>query len=488
MFKNRTIRLLSLALALVFALAALPAAALAEDDAGHIVLFSDVTDETEKSYLQTATAAPGDTMTVYVPILNKDLASATGVKCVLLTSDVVKDFPFEKPTDATIKEIEANALQKWDATNSKLVEWNDKTLVQGERAYFKFSAKIASSTPTGGYTLPFKVSYNDGTNDCTDTINVYVYVNEKSSSGSSGGSGYKSKPKVILEAYSFVESPIYAGDTVTLRLVIANTSEKEAITNLQLDFSNDTGAILPAPGGSSSIFIGTIDKGDAYAFSIKLQIAPDAEAKSQLLAIKLSYEGTRNRQDFEEAASVSVPVQQKARVRINDPVVYDDPWVGSPASVGVTIYNLGKSPLYNCLVDLEENPNITLEESYFGGNVVSGGTMRADLSVTPLIGGEVNGNIRVTYEDVYGNQTVELLPLKLLVSESTDEGASIYVSGSNVAVPAGSNGDAAAPAAASLAWLWWTLGILAVGGVGTLIAVKARKKRKTAEEQADLED
>ena len=492
MRKNQTIRLLSLALALVFALAALPAAALA-DGAGNIKAFdgTGVTDDTEKTYLSMATAKPGEAITVYVPVINSGSATATDMACTLpIVTDTTK-YPFVIDSATETEKAAAND-KKGDSTDSnKLIAWSDKSLLAGEHGYFKFSATLSSAISSGYIDLFFNITYKvDGT-DCTDTVKITINIRDASSSsggGGGGGSGYKSKPKVIIEAYSFVESPIYAGDTVTLRLVIANTSTKEAITNLQLDFTNDAGAILPAPGGSSSIFIGTIDKDDAYAFSIKLQIAPDAEAKSQLLAIKLSYEGTRNRQDFEEAASVSVPVQQKARVRINDPVVYDDPWVGSPASVGVTIYNLGKSPLYNCLVDLEENPNITLEESYFGGNVASGGTMRADLSVTPLIGGEVTGNLRVTYEDVYGNQTVQLLPLKLLVSEGNGEGGSIYVSGSNVAIPAGSNGDAAAPAKASFTWLWWTLGILVVGGVGTMIAVKTRKKRKAAEEQADLED
>lgn len=485
MLKFGKTRILAFALALMMALVLLPAAALAEDDAGHIVLFSDVTDETEKSYLQTATAAPGDTMTVYVPILNKDLASATNLACTLPVSSDVKVYPFDQPTDATIKELAVGAHQKWNATDSKLVSWDDKTLAQGERAYFKLSYKIAASTPTGGYTLPFKVTYNDGTNDCTDTINVYVYVNEKSSSSSSGGSSYKSKPKVILESYSFVEDPIYAGDTVTLRLVISNTSEREAITNLQLDFSNETGAILPAPGGSSSIFIGTIEKSDAYAFSVKLQIAPDAEAKSQLLTVKLSYEGTRNRQEFEETASVSVPVQQKARIRINDPVVYDDPWVGGTVSVGITLYNLGKSPLYNCLVDLEDTPNMTLEESYFGGNVASGATMRADLSVTPLVGGEITGNIRVTYEDVYGNQTEQLLPLTMLVNEDTgDGGASIYVSGSNAVIPAETPEEA--PAGSGLAWYWIALIACAAIGAAAIVIVRVKKKRERSLEDSDI--
>ena len=485
MLKFGKTRILAFALALMMALVLLPAAALAEGDAGHIVLFSDVTDDTEKSYLQTATAAPGDTMTVYVPILNKDLASATGLACTLDVADDVKVYPFDKPTDATVKILSADAFQMWNATDSKLVSWDGKALAQGERAYFKFSYKVAASTPTGGYTLPFKVSYSDGSSNLTDTVNVYVYVNEKSSPSGGGGSGYKSKPKVILESYSFVESPIYAGDTVTLRLVVSNTSEREAITNLQLDYSNEAGAILPAPGGSSSIFIGTIDKSDAYAFSIKLQIAPDAEAKAQLLTVKLTYEGTRNRQEFEETASVSVPVQQKARVRINDPVVYDDPWVGGTVSVGLTVYNLGKSPLYNCMVDLEDNTNMKLEESYFGGNVTSGSTMRADLSITPLVGGEITANLRVTYEDVYGNQTEELVPLTMQVNADNGDGStSIYVSGSNAVIPADQPEDA--PVSSGLAWYWIALIAVAVVGVAAVVIVRVKKKRERSLEDEDI--
>jgi len=230
---------------------------------------------------------------------------------------------------------------------------------------------------------------------------------------------------------------------------------------------------LPAPGGSSSIFIGTIDKSDAYAFSIRLQIAPDAEAKSQLLTVKLSYEGTRNRQEFEETASVSVPVQQKARVRINDPVVYDDPWVGGTVSVGLTLYNLGKSPLYNCLVDLEDTPNMTLEEAYFGGNVASGATMRADLSVTPLAGGEITGNVRVTYEDVYGAQTEELLPFTIFVNE--DAPAEVFEPSADDPNSVGAPGTRG-----GFAWYWWALIGAALAAGLALLIVRARKRRERA--------
>ena len=62
--------------------------------------------------------------------------------------------------------------------------------------------------------------------------------------------------------------------------------------------------------------------------------------------------------------------------------------------------------------------SVTLEERYFGGNIAAGGTMRADLNVTPTMGGQVDAQVRVTYEDVNGNQTEELLPMNMFVNEA----------------------------------------------------------------------
>ncbi len=434
------------------------------DGDGHIYLLKEVSDE-EKGYLQTQAAYAGDSITFYVPIINKNLESATGLKCELFSGEPKNPFDGEPKCEK---------YKTWNSTTEKLVEWDPANLAIGDRAYFKVTGKLLDSLSAGTYKLNFTVSYN-GT--LKDSIPVSIEVREKSSDGGSsgGGSGYKSKPKVILESYSFDNTPIYAGDIVTLRLVVANTSKREAITNLTLDLSNEAGVILPAPGGSNSIFVGTIDKDDAYVLSVKLQVAPDAEAKSQLLAIKLSYEGTRNRSDFEEAASVSIPVQQKARVMINDPVVYDDPWVGSNVAVGVTLYNLGKSTLYNCMVDVVGD-DVTIEESYFGGNVAAGGTMRADLNLTPNVGGQVEAKVRVTYEDVNGNPTEELLPLNMTVNE---EPAGGMVSPGNGEME--NPGDK--PASANIGWVFWLLGGVAVAGGLVFLGIKAKKKRERALEE-----
>ena len=430
---------------------------------GHIFLLQEVSDE-EKGYLQTESAYAGESITFYVPILNKNLESATGLSCNLFSGDPQN--PFGTAPLCT-------RFKTWDSVNSKLIDWSTDTLAIGDRAYFKVTGTLLANAAPGEYKLNFVVSYNS---DMKDNIPVTIVVREKSStSSSSGGSSYRSKPKVILEAYSFSEDTIYAGDTITLKLVIANTSTREAITNLTLELTNEAGVILPAPGGSNSIFIGTIDKDEAYVQTVKLQVAPDAEAKAQLIAIKLSYEGTKNRSAFDETASVSVPVKQKARVMINDPKIYDDPWVGGNVAVGITLYNLGKTTLYNCMVDIV-GEGVTLEERYFGGNIAAGGTMRADLNVTPTMGGQVDAQVRVTYEDVNGNQTEELLPMNMFVNEDS-AGEMVSPGNGGMEIP----GDK--PASANIGWIFWTLGGIAVVTGAVFLGIKAKKKRERALEE-----
>lgn len=484
MRSTKKIRLFAVVLALALVITALPLySALAEDATpdpgaatptpipstaptpepgdGHLEPFKGVTDAEEQSLLDVYSQRAGEKITFYVPIFNRNLENATDLQCALFSATPQNPFSAQPTFDW---------YKAWNSTTESLDDWSSKDIAIGDRAYFKVSGTLLSTAPVGTYTLNFTVTYSGG---LKDNIPVTIVVREASSSGSSsgGGSSYRSKPKVILESYSFDEDTIYAGDTFSLRLVIANTSTREAITNLQLDFSNEAGVILPAPGGSNSVYIGTIDKDDAYVLTVKLQVSPDADARSQLLAVKISYEGTKNRQEFNETASVSVPVMQKVRVRINTPVIYDDPWVNSNVSIGVTLFNLGKSTLYNCMVDVVGD-NITLEESYFGGNIASGGTMRADLSVIPTASGQSDAQVRVTYEDVNGNPTEELLPLNMFVNE--DSGMPIASPGDAMPIP----GDT--PASANIGWIFWALGGVALVGGLVFLGIKMKKKRERA--------
>ena len=471
MRNSKKIRLFALILSLALVLTAIPlTAALAAADIEQYD-GKDKISSLETDYLRPRAGHIGDEISFYVPIKNASGGQLTNLSASVAVSSDITVFPFDNP-DSSKTTVDVAPFQRADNASKKLIAWNGKTLEADEHAYFKVSLTFAAGAAQTDYEVPVTITYNGGS---TVTFKVQVYCRGVDTTGggsSGGGSSYKSKPKVIIESYDFSADTIYAGDTFKLNLIIANTSSREAITNLQLDYANEAGAVLPAPGSSNSMYIGTIDKNGVYVLTLDMQVIPGAEAKSQALAITLSYEGTKNRADFEEKASISVPVLQKARVRINAPVIYDDPWVGSSVSAGVTLYNLGKSTLYNCMVDVV-GEGLTLEESYFGGNVAPGGTMRADLNITPEVSGEVEAKVRVTYEDINGNETEELLPLKMTVN-AEDPGAIASPGDGGAEIP----GDK--PAGAHIGWIFWTLGGIAVVTGLVFLGIKLKKKRERA--------
>ena len=98
--------------------------------------------------------------------------------------------------------------------------------------------------------------------------------------------------------------------------------------------------------------------------------------------------------------------------------------------------------------------------------------MRADLNVTPEVAGDLDAKVRVTYEDVNGNQTEELLPLKMTVNEETPTD---MASPGDGAMPPGDQ-----PASAHIGWIFWVLGGIAVVTGLVFLGLKLKKKRERA--------
>lgn len=211
--------------------------------------------------------------------------------------------------------------------------------------------------------------------------------------------------------------------------------------------------------------------------SIPLQVAPDAEVKSQNITLEIVYEGTRNKQEFTEKSVISVPVFQKARVRTDQPQIYDEAWVGQTVSMSVQMFNMGKSTLYNCMVEVQ-GEGLSLEESFYGGNVAPGSTMRADLTLKTAVAGDIDGQARIIYEDVFGTQSEELLPFHVTVNEQV--AAPDPAELETMAEPA-----AQGPSGMQITDYWWVAALL-LGIVLTLIllVLVKRKRARLLEDEA----
>jgi hypothetical protein len=150
----------------------------------------------------------------------------------MFQTDLTK-FPFVNP-DATKTSVDVGAYQRPIARLSPgtAIRWRTvehATLSSPppcRRRYrsnydVTFHVKSDSGTPTS----PFG-SYCRG----IDTTGGQLQLRRRAPA-------IRANPRSSLRSYQFEQNPIYAGDVVQLRLIVANTSRGRPITNLQLDYS-----------------------------------------------------------------------------------------------------------------------------------------------------------------------------------------------------------------------------------------------------------
>lgn len=417
----------------------------------------------------------GGKLTITLPLVARyDLADVE-IEPVYSTS--LDSFPFVLPTMSL-------AVKKAEDPNGG----GTGALAAGECWQVVYKDLTFSNDITKGVKqVDFQVRYTYQGVRAEETISVFVNVTKGVSTGGGGGGvTFRSQPKLIVEKYSLDTDRLYAGEPFELTLELRNTSPDEAIKNIQLHMSEETGVVLPAEKGSNTIYIREIEKEGLSVVKVRLQAAPDAEAKAYALSLSFSYDGVSSKQAYTAEESITLPVQQRIRIKCDDPLVYDEPWVGQTIAVGVSLYNMGRSTVYNCMVGVE-GEGLSLPETYFGGNVASGGTLRAEFDVQTDVAGDIAGTVVITYEDVYGEQMEERLPLPLLVNEpiviDPVPGMDGVIDGTGADLPAvdgypamgGADGMADG---GGVAWYWWALAIAAVAAGVVVLGVRRHRARK----------
>ncbi len=344
----------------------------------------------------------GDVVKVRLPIRCRAYF-ATGIQITPQLSANLDEFPFE------IKAI--------DYTRSL------PDLALGAKAELVYEFRLSPKVTSGLKPVTFNAVYYNAKGEVeTTSFVVYVTVVKGATPEESkdpDSPQFVSTPKLIVEAYSTDPERLIAGEQFNLKLKLKNTSDSEAVENIQVSLSADKdGAIMPGENGSNTLYIKKIDKGESIEQIIPLQSMPGAEARAHMLTVDFGYEGAKSEKSYETMETITLQIEQKIRVKIDDPTIYDDEGVMVDQSVGVYfgLYNMGKSAIYNCMVEVE-GEGLRMEESFFGGNVSPGATMRADFNIIPTVAGDIEGKIVITYEDVYGEQTREEKPFTLYVDE-----------------------------------------------------------------------
>lgn len=428
--------------------------------------------------------SPVDANGLLVPAPEGDYGEAISVRIPLLCQR-------SSVYDLKITPVLSNDIEKFpfdiEAVDYMLTYPN--SLQPGNIVEFTYNFRLSKKATTGVKQVDFNLSYRTGGDTWsgganagkleTATISIFVNVKKGLAPSTGDGEGAGSTPKLIVESYSISSDKIYAGETFDVTVTLRNTSSSEDIQNLQIGFKDtqEVAKLVPASGGSNTLYIKKIAKGDSVTEVISLQTAPDTEAKAYTLGLDFSYEGASDNKAYTAGETIAIPILQKIRVKFDDPTIYDsEAWVGQSCGMYVRMYNMGKSSLYNCMIEVE-GEGLEMEETYFGGNISSGSTMSADFSVIPSVAGEIQGEVVITYEDVYGEPSEERLPFTLMVNEEVTfddpmmgmegmDGMEVY-------------GPGMEESGGGMPWWGWVLcglGVVALGAGGLMIYRKKRAR------------
>ena len=359
---------------------------------------------------------------------------------------------------------------------------------------FQFDMRFADKVTAGVKKVDFTVTYERGWGSAegssTESCDVSLYVNVtkgyEAAGETPGGETTQTLPKLVVDSYSFSEEKIYAGETFTLTFTVRNTSNEEDTKSILVTMTNNahTGKLTPAEG-SNTLYIDKLAKGESKTMTMSIATAPDTEAKAYEIKLDFEYEGTKTRPATlakgESSASIPVTVMQKIRLKIDDPTVDGEAMEGESVPVYFSLYNMGRSPIYNCMVTVEGD-GLSLEDSFFQGTVAAGNSMRADLSVITATPGQIDGEIVISYEDALEEKMEERLPLSLYVTEAYNPDANGDMDDPGYIDQPTIGGMDDPSSSGTPVWIWIALGAVVAAAIVVAIILLKKKRAKMLED------
>ena len=362
----------------------------------------------------TPVANAGQQVNVVLPVVNM---GRTRVKNVVVTPAISEDaakWPFEIETS------------NYSQTIDRLPGTDDGGTDMERRRELTWTLKTRKDAPSGYMPISFSVTFENDDKSLT-TVTLTSYVKVVGTTGISAD-GKSSTPRVIVTGFSTSPETVHAGDTFTLTLHMQNTSKATAVKNMVFDIqaaseSTDTtyvaASFLPT-AGSSTVFVDKIAAGANKDISIELEARSDLAQKPYVINVKMNYED-ESVNAYENTASVSIPVRQEARIDTSSvEVTPQSIEVGGEANVSFSLYNIGKTKLYNASVKFQAD-SVTGGDTYLG-NIDPGATGSVDAYLSGAAATTDDGKVKIliTFEDESGEKTTIEKEMELYVTEMMD--------------------------------------------------------------------
>lgn len=418
----------------------------------------------------TPVATYGRTVNVVLPVVNMSTTHLTNVVVTPVIASNSSEWPFEIETSGytqTIPDLPGRGNGQSDMDRRRELTWTFKT---------------RSDVLNGYYKVPFNVIYYTSEGYETTTITTWVKAVGAPGSGnlSDGGAGL-STPRVIITGFDTVPANVYAGDTFTLTLHLKNTSKRTAVSNMQIDLTTPTAGkdqestFLPT-SGSNTLYVESIATNGTADISIEMTAKADLSQKPYAIAVNMAYEDSKY-SPFTATANVSIPVLQEPKFDIGSmEVLPESISVGDQTNVMFSIFNTGKTTLYNVQVKFEGD-SVSGGETFIG-KIEPGATGNVDTMVTGEMETMDEGIVKavVYYEDESGVTYTKEQEFNLYVSPGFEDD---MMFDDSMMMEEETGRPKWVTAVVIIAVI-----LVAAGIVAAVIVIKKRKKKK---EQLELE-
>ncbi|NLG05466.1 MAG: hypothetical protein GX567_16835 [Clostridia bacterium] len=369
------------------------------------------------NYWFTPTVKYGDFVTITLPLVNMTPYNIKDIVITPLISGDKKSWPFEI--------TQTNYVLKLDALSG---EKSEPDVNKRTRDLF-WTYKVRDDVLNGYYPITYEILYTDeACNQGSCKITTYVNCIGKSGAGSISGDDEDKKtstPRIIVTGFETEPENVFAGENFMLNLHVKNTSSKTAIQNAEFDLvaavegtdKNATYAAFLPTSGSNTVYVDHIASGETVDINIEFTAKADLAQKPYVLDVKMKYEDMESN-PYESTGSVSIPVKQQSKFETSSiEILPSDISIGNEANVMFSIYNTGKTKLYNVKAQILAD-SITGGDA-FVGNLDSGATGSVDVMVTGAAATQDDGTLKVivSYEDDTGKEFSEEFSTTLYVSE-----------------------------------------------------------------------
>lgn len=411
----------------------------------------------EIGQVSTPTAAPGQTVTFKVPVVNRG-GKLSDVTISPVVSSSVEEFPFVVQSSNYGRYFES-----WES---------------GTTYYVQFQFTVSEYATNGNKPVTFRATYyeNGAATECTFTSHIYI-VNgyEKLTTKPSAMSVMVDSYKLLVDNKEV--TGLVAGDEVTLKVTLKNNAGYGiAYRNVATISLANTSALALSVGSSDTDYVSFIKDGETAEVCFKLTVKKDASVGDAAISIQLAYENS-SQVTGTATQVIMVPVSQPMNIVFDDPVVYGTPTTEKPISVSLSMINMGRAKAMN--ISILGSDGITVDGRYYGGDLAPAGTLDADFEINCSQVGTFTGKLIIQYEDANGNQYSQEVSVPLTIADPAS-------TPTNTPDPTPSTNNNKEESGIPTWVLIVAVAVIVIVVVGVIIVVYQRKKQQKNEHGYDV--